>query len=398
MAEAQAAMGTRRAARRRCVADTIFVAALTGLTALTGCALAANPQPPTLWLPDPVKDLAATRVGDSIHLHWTMPKETTDKVVLKTEQQGHFCWQPAESAPGKTDSGFDAKKCHGAGDGKFTPDKPADFTLQLPAELTNGTPQAVAVYLQLQNHAGKSAGPSNAAWVASGAPPDGVTGLQLETHAEGVVLRWHPAETEPGLVMRIHRELVSAPKPDANAPRPDESKGAPPVEEQTLEVDLDKPGTSSASPSEDQGVALDRDALLDHTWKYWAERVAKSNINGHALEFAGPPSAKVSIDAKDIFPPAVPADLAVVADAQGKAMDISWSPDSDADIAGYIVYRRDLTAASPVEPITKKPLIPPSYADATVVPGHRYAYAVSAVDQDGNESAKSAEVEEEMPQ
>jgi hypothetical protein len=33
-----------------------------------------------------------------------------------------------------------------------------------------------------------------------------------------------------------------------------------------------------------------------------------------------------------------------------------------------------------------------------VVAGHRYAYAVSAVDQDGNESAWSGEVEEEIPQ
>ncbi|MGB6610620.1 MAG: hypothetical protein WBE63_12845, partial [Acidobacteriaceae bacterium] len=53
------------------------------LVLLAGCGLASNPQPPTLWLPEPVKDLAATRVGDAVHLHWTMPKETTDKVALK---------------------------------------------------------------------------------------------------------------------------------------------------------------------------------------------------------------------------------------------------------------------------------------------------------------------------
>jgi hypothetical protein len=32
-----------------------------GLALLAGCGLAANPQPPTLWLPNPPKDLTATR-------------------------------------------------------------------------------------------------------------------------------------------------------------------------------------------------------------------------------------------------------------------------------------------------------------------------------------------------
>jgi fibronectin type 3 domain-containing protein len=43
-------------------------------------------------------------------------------------------------------------------------------------------------------------------------------------------------------------------------------------------------------------------------------------------------------------------------------------------------------------------LVPPSLEDKSVASGHRYAYSVSAVDQDGNESARSAEVEESLPQ
>jgi len=70
-----------------------WVAAVSGLAVvLAGCGLAANPQPPTLWLPAPVKDLTAARAGDQVHLHWTMPKNTTDKVALKGYQRAKvFC-------------------------------------------------------------------------------------------------------------------------------------------------------------------------------------------------------------------------------------------------------------------------------------------------------------------
>jgi hypothetical protein len=185
--------------------------------------------------------------------------------------------------------------------------------------------------------------------------------------------------------MRMHRTQAKI----AGASQSDSSKGVPPPEEQTLEVDL-----SHADP----GGAIDRDARLDREWKYRLERVVRTEASGHPVEIVGAPSPPVSLFAKDEFPPSVPAGLAVVADAQAKAMDLSWTPDSDLDTAGYIVYRRDVTTGAALERITPKTVVPPTWSDSTVLAGHRYAYAISAIDQDGNESAKSAEVEEEMPQ
>jgi hypothetical protein len=376
---------------------------------VAGCGLASNPQPPTLWLPEPVKDLAATRSGNEVHLHWTMPKQTTDKVALKGDQRAHVCWVSGALAvgnppvapripvagkpqPGKATAkaataapAFDAKACHAAGDGMFTPDKPASLTVKMPAELVSA-PRAVSYFVELQNHAGKTAGPSNAGLVATGVAPQEVTGLRVETQAQGVVLHWDPAAAQGGLVLRIHRELAEKP----GAVKTNESSGAPPPEAQVLEVDLDKA---------DPGVALDRDATLDHEWKYWTERVLRVKADGQTLEIAGRPSQTVTIDAKDVFPPAAPAGLAAVADEQAKAIDLSWTPDTDADLAGYVVYRRDVTAGGEMDRISPKaPVVPPSFVDATAVAGHRYAYVVSAVDQDGNESARSGEVEEELPQ
>ena len=336
------------------------------LVLLAGCGLAANPQPPTLWLPTPVKDLTATRVGDEVHLHWTMPKETTDKVMLKGEQRAHFCWEDAAmgekpAAGGKAGAGKAQKAtpkmrpdpCRTLGDGMFPPEKAADFTVRMPGELVAGAPRAVAFFVELQNHAGKTAGPSNAAWVATGAAPQGVTGLRLETRAEGVVLHWDEAAARAAMVLRIHRTLV----PAAAGEKTKEANGAPPAEKQVLEVDLDKA---------DPGVALDHDAVFDHAWKYWAERVLQVQLDKHAVEIAGPPSATVAIDAKDVFAPAVPEGVAAVADGQARAIDLSWTPDTDADLAGYVVYRRDVTAGTAMERISGKSLVvPPSFGDTS---------------------------------
>jgi hypothetical protein len=362
-----------------------------GLILLSGCGLAANPQPPTLWLPEPVRDLTGARVSDDVHLQWAMPKNTTDKVPLKGDQAAHICFasgtapEPGKPAAAPVPS-TGLPGCTALADAMFAPAKPADFVAHLPADLTAGPPRVVSVFVELRNHAGKTAGPSNPLWIATGTAPSAVSNFSVTTQAGGPVLHWQPAAPEPGTVLRIHRTQVAQP----GAPKPSESVGALPPQEQTLEVDL---GTS------DPGQAIDRDAALDHVYRYTAERVLRIELDHHTLETAGQPSEPFTIDAKDIFPPAVPAGLAVVADEQNHTLNLSWTPGADPDLAGYVVYRRDVTAGTSAERISGKALVvPPSFDDKAVVPGHRYAYAVSAVDHDGNESARSAEVEEGLPQ
>ncbi len=363
------------------------VAALASLVLPAGCGLAANPQPPTLWLPNPVKDLKAERTGNRVRLHWTMPGDTTDKVTLKGPQHAHICWNMVGLAVrAQTSPAAKADPCHGAGDANYAPRKPADFTTDLPSDLLTGSPRAIRYFVELENHAGKSAGPSNSALVATGTAPPAVTGLRLETRADGVLLHWDPRAPEANLVLRIHRTLVA----QAGAPKANPSSGVPPSQQQTLEVNLDR---------SDAGEALDRDAALNRVWRYTAERVLGVQADKHVLEIAGMPSEAVTIDAKNVFPPPVPVGLAAVPDEQARAIDLSWTPDTDPRLAGYVIYRRDLTADTPQGRISgKSPVVPPAFEDRNVQPGHRYAYSVSAVDQDGNESARCAEIEEELPQ
>jgi fibronectin type 3 domain-containing protein len=128
--------------------------------------------------------------------------------------------------------------------------------------------------------------------------------------------------------------------------------------------------------------------------------VARLVVDGRTLELASELCAPVRVAAVDVFPPATPTGLAAVATVgepgTGAAIDLSWQPDSDADLAGYAVYRREGGGAwqriSPAQP-----LVGPAFRDAQVQPGHSYRYAVSAIDQTGHESARSAETQETVP-
>jgi hypothetical protein len=357
-------------------------AAWGGILWLAGCGLAASPQPPTLWLPTPVRDLRAARVGDQVQLNWKMPRHTTDKVELRGPQRARIClmqWRGRNLV-------FKSTLCRAAGKGQFEPDKPAVFSVGLPPDLTQGPPRAVAFFVELESPAGKTAGPSNAAWAAAGAALPAATGLELRTVRNGVLLGWNKAAAEPGLTMRIRRTLVALP----TAAKPDRKMGPPPVQEQTLEVDLSRG---------DPGGAVDHDASLDRTYRYTVQRVQRAVLDGRTVEIAGLPSQPGTIDAKDVFPPAVPADVLAVADELAHAIDLSWRPDADPDVAGYVVYRRDAAAGSSWERFSgPAPVVASSFEDHNIIAGQQYAYAVSAVDQDGNESARSAPVMEALPQ
>ena len=358
-----------------------WVAASGCILLLAGCGLPANPQPPSLWLPQPVKDLTATRVANQVLLRWKMPRHTTDKVELQGKQRAHICWTPGltPTAADRTVSGH-LRNCRTVGDADFAPDKPAEFTAALPVSLIAGPHTAVSYFVELENAAGKTAGPSNPAWVATGNAPSAVVGLHLATRKDGVVLHWQPAPPQTGMVMHIHRALVNRSRtPPPSLP------GQPPVaQQQTLEVSLAKT---------DPGGAVDRHAALDHLWRYRVERVLFVRVDHRTLEIAGQPSPPHTIDARDVFPPAVPSGLAVVPDQQARTMNLSWIPDSAADLAGYFVYRRDLSAAAGIQRVSgAAPVVAPSFVDKNVVPGHRYAYSVSAVDQDGNQSARSSQM------
>jgi fibronectin type 3 domain-containing protein len=80
---------------------------------------------------------------------------------------------------------------------------------------------------------------------------------------------------------------------------------------------------------------------------------------------------------------------------QARFIDLIWGPDTDADLAGYNVYRKEGSSA-PVK-INVEVVKVPAYRDTAVQAGHTYTYTVTATDVRGNESARSAEASESVP-
>ncbi len=371
---------SRRAPR----AALAFVSLFSGL-ALAGCGMPGAPQPPSLHLPERVGDLSAVRSGNQVALTWSMPKRDTDKVPLKGDVMVRICRNESVAAD-----------CSAAATLQVAPDAHGAFTDTLPPTLAEGAPRVLTYFVELDNRKGRTAGLSNGAQVLAGEAPSAVDGLAAEMRRDGVLLQWMPAPPAAAPVaVRLVRELVSPPSP-ASAPaksRQGPLSLRPEPLERTLLV---APGTYI-----DQ--ALDSSIQFGETYEYRAQRVARVTVNGETLELAGPFSSPVRIAAVNVFPPAAPRGLAAVATAgaegAGPAIDLNWQPGTEADLAGYIVYRRE--ARQPESKWQRispaRPVAAPDYHDANVQPGRTYMYAVSGVDQQGHESARSAETQETVP-
>jgi hypothetical protein len=349
------------------------VLALAAGLAVSGCGTPGAPQPPSLKLPELVSDLSASRAGNQVTLTWTTPKRSTDKLLLKGNGTARVCRREGAGA------------CVAAGERSFAPGAAGSFTETLPAALAAGPPRPLRYFVELTNRNGRSAGLSNAAQVLAGVAPAPVDGLTAVERNQGVVLRWTPSQDSASQFVRLHRKLLTPPPAKRH-----EGLLTPPPE--PVEQNLLAEARSNR--------ALDQTIRFGQSYEYRAQRVARDTVDGQVLELDGPLSAPVRLDTSDIFPPSVPTNLAAVATtgetAAETAIDLSWQPVPDAALAGYAVYRREGNAAwQRISPAA--PLVPPAFRDPQVQPGHSYRYAVSAIAQNGHESARSVETEETVP-
>lgn len=374
-------------------------AALLAATLLAGCGIAAAPQPPSLQLPKRVGNLTATRTGDDVLLQWKAPTQTTDKEKIVHPIRTDVCRQTGTAA------------CETVGTATATPGKAAEYRDTLPAALRNGPLRPVEYRVAgLSPHGRKGPG-SNSATVLAGAAPPAVAGLSATVVARGVLLRWQPAPALPyPSTVRLERTLVTTPQPGKTGHSAALSGGAAPAT-QLLQVPVE-------AKAADPGTALDTSAAFGVQYRYSASRTAALEVTTQTpkpgtqvLRASSAASPPIVVVTRDTFPPAAPTGLVAVPVSAalngGHAeVDLSWQANTEPDLAQYRVYRADLGVgnagaggalqAVPL-PAGASAMVAPAFRDLDVIPGHRYAYAVTAIDQAGNESPRSATVEATVP-
>lgn len=335
---------------------------------ISGCASPGPARPPSLHLPRLVTNLSATRTGDNVTLHWTTPEKTTDGLKLQLPITAEIC-RELPSGP-----------CTPVKRLPVHPGAAEEASDALPPPLTADPATLLSYRIRLLNANGHSAGLSAPAFAAAGAAPRPVRGLHATPIREGAMLEWEPQPTES--VIELDRTLVQTTAPPKRSP----AKALQLNPAIPTEIHL-----RAGKPSSDPGGTIDPTAQRGETYRYTAQRTRSVKLGSHTLELRSAPSATITVVMRDAFPPKAPTGLAAIPSTDG--IDLSWEPNTEPDLAGYIIYRQQASSAgtaigTPAR-LTSTPIAAPAFSDHTAQPGQTYTYRVTAVDTAGNESPVS---------
>lgn len=378
----------------RHLSDACAVFLLAGL--LAGCASVQAPLPPSLELPKPPSDLRAVRKGDRVYLFWSVSMQTMDRKSVRHPGPTRVCRSlEALMSTCGTPIGY-INFAANPTPLKSSPTNPqAAFVDSLSPDLQQQNPTRMVTYaVEALNLHARSAGLSNQVRVplAPTLPPP--ANFRAEVTSDGVVLTWDcllPTAPSPEIqyFYRIYRRSVDS-GVDLRL------------------ADLNCPG----------GRYEDRTIEWQKTYEYRITIVTSVKLQGEAIPcptaptkqsgsvpsdcaniaaIEGDGSPPQRIFTKDIYPPGVPTGLQAVFSGPGQPpfIDLLWAPDTDADLAGYNVYRREVSS-QPMK-INTDLVKTPAFRDTNAASGKTYWYSVSAVDERGNESARSEEASETVP-
>jgi hypothetical protein len=129
----------------------------------------------------------------------------------------------------------------------------------------------------------------------------------------------------------------------------------------------------------------DMNFSLGQAYRYFIRTVASDAAPFRESDDSEP----IEILAKDVFPPAPPAGLTAISGLGFIAL--SWEANKEPDLAGYKVWRR---AAGQADFVLLKSLsaTESSFSDSSVEKSRKYEYAITALDNSGNESQTSQPV------
>ncbi len=297
-----------------------------------GCGSIGAPLPPLLDIPQTPTGLSAVQRGERVLVSWPAPSISTEGVTVRPERLGplklyralFIGFRETVNAQNFKERSTVAQTLDA---GKTEYAENVD-----PAWIGN----RIVYAIEMPNRRGESAGLSNLQVIAILKTPRAPR-IALRVTEPAVVIEW---TAEPEAAYRVYRN-----------------------------------GLLRATVT--GGKYEDRDFQFGAEYQYLVRGVTE--MSGFTSESAD--SNVAAAKPEDTFPPAAPEGLSAVPVDNG--VDLSWSPNSEGDLAGYIVFRG-------TAPLNQALLVGTTFHDGA--PGASPRYTVVAVDRKGNKSLPSKEV------
>lgn len=300
------------------------------------CGYVGDPLPPALNIPQPVQDLRVQQVESSMDAFFTIPPKTTENVDL-TEIA------TVELRVGRLPADGWNVDTWAAGAKVIAIDSHKPGPVDTRFDVREFAGNEVALAIRMATKKGRASAWSNIVTVRVEPPVITPAEFVADSAPNGAVLTWSGYD---GAVL-VYRD-----------------------------------GTLIGEGA--NGKFADPRALLGKTYNY--------EIQARGEKAQGKRTGPKSLTVEDRFPPAAPTGLSVVAGAG--TVELSWNPNPETDILGYIVLRAD----GPASFIAVDGYVDaPAYTDRNVQRGARYRYMVKALDLRKNQSVTSQEVEITVP-
>jgi fibronectin type 3 domain-containing protein len=313
---------------------------------LCGCGYVGEPLPPLLNIPQPVPDLSVVQRGPKIMVQFTLPRLTTEGVGLRQPLD----WDLLAAEPGPGEFRIDEWAARAKSVGGGTAEE-GRVQYEIAAAPWIGKDVVFAARVRAAN---KHLSPwSRPVAVTVIAPPAAPHDLKAENVPQGVRLTWRGA----GPLYNVYRRAGN-------------------------QKDFVPAGSTEAAEY------LDKATEYGQPVHYVVQAVVKTG----SADVESDLSEDLLFTPKDLFPPAVPTVLSAVPTTN--SIELAWERVTDADLAGYRIYRAPAGGEFAKIGETAET---PSYGDRQIESGKVYRYAVTAFDKAGNESKPSEAIEVTAP-
>ena len=338
------------------------------LSVLAGaCGKVGEPLPPLSTIPRPILDLMVQQECQKMMLSWTMPQFNVDGSSAGTisainifrlirhrdDSSPNFFSVNLDSSPWKSVQFRELNDQNAQGKLVFV-----DLLEDLkPEEIID---REVSYALDVLNNKQKSSGFSNVVTLPIFPVPLPPKNLNFGLNERFIEVRWLPSDKgidDSKVMFEVKFNLYRSVQSGVYESTPINST---PISENYFR---------------DQSTSLGKKT-------YYKVRAVVKTPYG-VIESQG--SDEASIINNDIYPPTIPKQITIV--STQTSLDIIWFPNSEIDIAGYHIYRKE--KESRFIRISSDLVRQTSFSDSTVRKGTTYFYKVTAIDQSKNESGYS---------